>query len=268
MCWPTSKAASPRLTAPRRLTGARWHRHRPDVDAPDVANPDVDGVVLIVEDDTAVREAVDRGLTVHGFTVRSVGDAEQAQRSVARDVPAVMVVDVGLPGMSGIELCTTLRANAIDVPILILSARDAGRRSRRRPARRRRRLPRQAVRARRARRPAPRPAAAGGAADRSGRREVGRRTAVGRPRPTPGDRQLEPLDLSRREFDLLSTFVANPGIVLSRIRLLELVWGYDFDVDTNVVDVFVGYLRRKLAAAGLPKIIETVRGVGFVLRIP
>ena len=76
------------------------------------------------------------------------------------------------------------------------------------------------------------------------------------------------LELSRREFDLLSTFVANPGIVLSRIRLLELVWGYDFDVDTNVVDVFVGYLRRKLEAAGLPKIIETVRGVGFVLRIP
>jgi two-component system response regulator PrrA len=76
------------------------------------------------------------------------------------------------------------------------------------------------------------------------------------------------LELSRREFDLLSTFVANPGIVLSRIRLLELVWGYDFDVDTNVVDVFVGYLRRKLAAAGLPKVIETVRGVGFVLRVP
>jgi DNA-binding response OmpR family regulator len=82
----------------------------PDIAAPDgeasgVANPGVSGVVLVVEDDTAVREAVDRGLTVHGFRVRSVGDAEQAQRSVARDVPAVMVVDVGLPGMSGIELC-------------------------------------------------------------------------------------------------------------------------------------------------------------------
>ena len=74
------------------------------------------------------------------------------------------------------------------------------------------------------------------------------------------------LDLSRREFDLLAAFAANPGIVLSRIRLLELVWGYDFEVDTNVVDVFVGYLRRKLDAAGVPKVIETVRGVGFVLR--
>src|SRR5688500_3019762 len=97
----------------------------PDVPAPhatsrDAASADPSGVVLIVEDDTAVREAVDRGLSVHGFTVRSVGDAEQAQRSIARDVPAVMVVDIGLPGMSGIELCMALRANEIDVPILIL----------------------------------------------------------------------------------------------------------------------------------------------------
>jgi two-component system response regulator PrrA len=75
------------------------------------------------------------------------------------------------------------------------------------------------------------------------------------------------LDLSRREFDLLATFAAHPGIVLSRVRLLELVWGYDFDVDTNVVDVFVGYLRRKLETAGAAKLIDTVRGVGFVLRI-
>jgi two-component system response regulator PrrA len=74
------------------------------------------------------------------------------------------------------------------------------------------------------------------------------------------------LDLSRREFDLLATLALNADIVLSRLRLLELVWGYDFDVDTNVVDVFVGYLRRKLDAAGAPKMIETVRGVGFVLR--
>ncbi len=75
------------------------------------------------------------------------------------------------------------------------------------------------------------------------------------------------LDLSRREFDLLATFAANPGIVLSRIRLLELVWGYDFDVDTNVVDVFVGYIRRKLDSAGALRLIDTVRGVGFVLRV-
>jgi two-component system response regulator PrrA len=73
--------------------------------------------------------------------------------------------------------------------------------------------------------------------------------------------------LSRREFDLLAVFAANPGIVLSRIRLLELVWGYDFDVDTNVVDVFVGYVRRKIEASGANQLIETVRGIGFVLRV-
>jgi two-component system response regulator PrrA len=75
------------------------------------------------------------------------------------------------------------------------------------------------------------------------------------------------LDLSRREFDLLATFADNPGIVLSRVRLLELVWGYDFDVDTNVVDVFVGYLRRKLDAVGAPRLLHTVRGVGFVMKV-
>ena len=74
------------------------------------------------------------------------------------------------------------------------------------------------------------------------------------------------LDLSRREFDLLATFATNRNLVLTRVRLLELVWGYDFDVDTNVVDVFVGYLRKKLTAAGAPPLIETVRGVGFVLK--
>jgi DNA-binding response OmpR family regulator len=74
------------------------------------------------------------------------------------------------------------------------------------------------------------------------------------------------LDLSRREFDLLWAFATNRDIVLSRVRLLELVWGYDFDVDTNVVDVFVGYLRKKLSAAGAPPMLDTVRGVGFVLR--
>ena len=236
--------------------------------SPDVTSPDVNGVVLVVEDDTAVREAVDRGLTVHGFTVRSVGDAEQAQRSVARDVPAVMVVDVGLPGMSGIELCTVLRANEIDVPILILSARDAvGDRVAGlgagaddylvKPFA----LDELVARLHALLRRAARPTGAAGGRSVAGPLWVD----LDRRRATANSNALE---LSRREFDLLSTFVANPGIVLSRIRLLELVWGYDFDVDTNVVDVFVGYLRRKLGAAGLPKIIETVRGVGFVLRIP
>ena len=175
-----------------------------------------------------------------------------------------MIVDVGLPGMSGIELCTRLRGLDVDTPILILR-REISRRSRRRSASGRRRLPGQAVLARRPGRKASRAAPpVVPAAGRSQRRcwlrtlwiDLDRRVA------TVDDSST---DLSRREFDLLAVFVANPGIVLSRIRLLEMVWGYDFDVDTNVVDVFVGYVRRKLDAAGAIRLIDTVRGVGFVL---
>jgi DNA-binding response OmpR family regulator len=78
-----------------------------------------------------------------------------------------------------------------------------------------------------------------------------------------GEREIE---LTRREFDLLEALARNAGIVLSRAQLLEQVWGYDFEVDSNVVDVFVGYLRRKLEADSEPRLIQTVRGVGFVLR--
>ena len=224
------------------------------------------GRVLVVEDDDAVRSAVDRGLGVHGFEVSSVADAESAIELVARRRPDVMIVDIGLPGMSGVELCTRLRGLDVDTPILILSARDQ-------------------------------------VGDRVAGLQAGADDYVVKPfsldelaarlhallrraRPTTGvtsvlaagplwidlDRRVAKinevrLDLSRREFDLLAALVANPSIVLSRIRLLELVWGYDFDVDTNVVDVFVGYLRRKLDAAGAPSLLETVRGVGFVLRV-
>ena len=230
-----------------------------------VNSPD-GGRVLVVEDDDAVRMAVDRGLGVHGFDVSSVPDAESAIAIVARRRPDVMIVDIGLPGMSGVELCTRLRGLDVDTPILILSARDQ-------------------------------------VGDRVAGLQAGADDYVVKPfsldelaarvhallrrsKPSAGvttvlsagplwidlDRRIATVDdarleLSRREFDLLAVFAANPGIVLSRIRLLELVWGYDFDVDTNVVDVFVGYVRRKLDAAGVHQLIETVRGIGFVLRI-
>jgi DNA-binding response OmpR family regulator len=77
-----------------------------------------------------------------------------------------------------------------------------------------------------------------------------------------GDR----IELTKREFDLLAVLAENAGVVLSRQRLLELVWGYDFDVDTNVADVFISYLRRKLEREGVPRVIQTVRGIGYVLR--
>jgi two-component system response regulator PrrA len=227
-----------------------------------------DGRVLIVEDDDAVRVAVERGLTLHGFEVGAVASAEQALARIASRSPDLLIIDVGLPGMSGTELCARLRSLAVDTPILILSALDqvgdriAGLQA--------------------------------GADDylvkpfdleeltlrlRALLRRSGASSPVDRSVVACGALWLDldrreasfsgrSLVLSRREFDLLTTFATNPGIVLSRIRLLELVWGYDFDTDTNVVDVFVGYLRRKLTAIEAPRLIETVRGVGFVLKVP
>ena len=224
------------------------------------------GRVLVVEDDDAVRSAVDRGLGVHGFEVSSVADAESAIEIVARRRPDVMIVDIGLPGMSGVELCTRLRGLDVDTPILILSARDqvgdrvAGLQAGAddyvvKPFSLDELAARVHALLRRARSTA---TATSVLAAGPLWIDLDRRVAK-------ADDQR--LDLSRREFDLLAVFAANPGIVLSRIRLLELVWGYDFDVETNVVDVFVGYVRRKLDAAGTPGVIETVRGVGFVLRV-
>lgn len=222
--------------------------------------------ILVVDDDEPVRDAVERGLGLHGYAVIGAADAEVAFGVVAKRRPDLLVLDIGLPGISGIELCQRLRDVDVDVPILMLSARDqvgdrvAGLQAGAddylvKPFALDELVARVQALLRRARGAAPdvdRVSVAGALWV-----DVARRIAT-----VHGVR----LELSRREFDLLAAFTANPGIVLSRIRLLELVWGYDFEVDTNVVDVFVGYLRRKLDAAGAPKAIETVRGVGFVLR--
>ena len=231
-----------------------------------MATPAV-GTVVVVEDDDAVRSAVQRGLQMHGFDVRAVPDAEQALAEVARRRPALMVVDVGLPGMSGIDLCRRLRDLEVDTPVLVLSARDQV---------------------------GDRVAGLQAGADdylvkpfaldelvarlqalqrRAGAATPTSSTVSAGPIWIDRDRRAASVDgvrieLSRREFDLFDALVSNPGIVLSRVRLLELVWGYDFEVDTNVVDVFVGYLRRKLEPTAAAKVIETVRGVGFVLRVP
>jgi two-component system response regulator PrrA len=219
--------------------------------------------VLLVEDDAAVRDAVSAGLSVHGFDVSVVGDGEQAIEAVAEKLYDVVVLDVGLPGISGIDVCLALRRQEIDVPILILSARDqvgdrvAGLQAGAddylvKPFDLSELTARLGALIRRS---LLRPTMTSVLRLRDLRIDTdGRRAFV-------GDLQLE---FTRREFDLLLALVSHPGQVLSRHQLLEMVWGYDFEVDTNVVDVFVGYLRRKLAAAGLESVISTVRGVGFV----
>ncbi|MEM9561497.1 MAG: response regulator transcription factor [Actinomycetota bacterium] len=225
--------------------------------------------VLVVEDDEPVRLAVAEGLTAGGFDVTAVGTAEAADAHLGRRSTDLVVLDVGLPGISGLELCRQLRDRDHDVPILILSARDAVAD----------RVEGLSVGADDylvkpfdlaelvARLSALRRRSARSVGSGDGRGSVVLtagpiRIDVDRRRALAGDVVL---DLTRREFELLTELVRNRDLVLSRLTLLEMVWGYDFDVETNVVDVFVGYLRRKLAAAGHTEVIRTVRGVGFVI---
>jgi two-component system, OmpR family, response regulator PrrA len=232
------------------------------VNDPTIADP---VRVLVVDDDDGVRDALVRGLALHGFRVEGASDADAAQRAVQARPPQVVVLDVGMPGRSGIELCAEFRASGSDLPVLILSARDqvddriAGLEAGAddylvKPFD----LTELVLRLRALHRRAP------------AARSPGSQLVVG-PLTIDENRRLVtlgtvPLELSRREFDLLAAFARHAGAVLSRGQLLEQVWGYDFDGDANVVDVFVGYLRRKFEAAGGERMIDTVRGVGYVLR--
>lgn len=219
--------------------------------------------VLVVDDDQGVRSALTQGLSLEGFTVREAENGEEALNEVAAQVPDIILLDVGMPGISGIEVVRTLRRDGLTLPVCILSARDEvddrveglaagaddyvvkpfsiGELSARLHA---------LVRLHRAR--FDRPLVVGELVVDFGNHAAHR-----------GSRDL---GVTMREFDLLVAFARHPNQVLSRNQLLEQVWGYTWDVDSNVVDVFVGYLRRKLEAAGEVRVLHTVRGLGFVLR--
>ncbi|MFD4357872.1 response regulator transcription factor [Nocardia sp. NPDC058518] len=223
--------------------------------------------VLVVDDDEDVLASVERGLRLSGFRVLVARDGGAALRAVAEQAPDAVVLDMNMPVLDGAGVVTALRAMGNDVPICVLSARAsvddriAGLES--------------------------------GAddylvkpfelAELVARIKALLRRRTDTPEPvTPGALTVGPLlvdvagyrallhgreiELTKREFELLSTLARNAGVVLTRERLLELVWGYDFIADTNVVDVFVGYLRRKLEIDDTPRILHTIRGVGFVLR--
>jgi two-component system response regulator PrrA len=222
--------------------------------------------VLVVDDDVDVRASLERALRLSGFAVTTAGDGAQALRAVAADPPDCLVLDVTMPRMDGVAVVTALRALGLDVPVCLLSARST-------------------------------------VDDRVAGLEAGAddylvkpfalaelvarlRALLRRPAtPPPGEPPVlvvGPLaldharrsvrlngtvvELTKREHELLTVLARHATVVLTRQRLLEEVWGYDFAVDTNVVDVFVGYLRRKLEADGTPRLVHTVRGVGFVLR--
>jgi two-component system response regulator MprA len=230
--------------------------------------------VLVVDDDRAVREALRRALTLGGYEVQLAEDGTQCLDMVAQEVPDAVVLDVGMPGVDGLEVCRRLRQLENRVPILILTARDA-------VADRIDGLDMGAddymvkpfdvgeLKARlRAllRRSAPEGDAGGeGAAEEEKLSFGGVSLDPTRHGALVGERLVE---LTRTEYQLLELLLGNPRRVLSHSTIYERVWGYDFGPTSNALRVYIGYLRRKLEEAGAQEIIHTVRGVGYVLREP
>jgi two-component system response regulator MprA len=224
--------------------------------------------ILVVDDDRAVRESLRRSLEFNGYKVELASDGAQALEAIIASRPDAMVLDVMMPRLDGLEVARRLRSTGDDLPILVLTARDtvsdrvsgldAGADdylpkpfALEELLARLRALLRRAI-----------PDAQGGAAAEvlsfadltldPGTREVRR-----------GEREIS---LTRTEFALLELFLSYPKHVLTRGRILEEVWGYDFPTSGNALEVYVGYLRRKTEAEGESRLIHTVRGVGYVLR--
>src|SRR3954454_13507554 len=246
-------------------------------------------LVLVVDDEATVRQALERALRFEGFAVSTAAGGREALAAVARRPPAVVVLDVTMPDLDGVSVVRRLRADGVDVPVCILSARDddddrvAGLQAGAddylvKPFALVELTARLQALLRRRGNGATGPLVVGeGVVD--ARRHIARpgggRVATGPlvvgevvvdARRHIATRSGRDLGLTRREFELLETFARHAGQVLSREQLLGQVWGYNFDVDTNVADVFVGYLRRKLEAGGEPRVLRTVRGVGWTLR--
>ena len=219
--------------------------------------------ILVVEDDRSVRAALDRALRAQGYEVTGVGDGLAALQATATEDPALVILDLGLPGMDGLSMCRRLRADGDHRPVLVLTARDAVEDrvegldvgaddylvkpfaldellARVRALLRRVELPEQ------------------------------RALSVGDLRVDPASREVERagrrLELTDTEFRLLEELARHPRIVLRREALLREVWGAEAAASENALEVYIGYLRRKLEAEGAPRMIHTVRGVGYVLR--
>jgi len=220
--------------------------------------------ILVVDDEPSVRSALERALKLEGYGVELAADGEEALRQLASSAPDAVVLDVLMPRTDGLEVCRRLRASGDRTPILVLTARDgvadrvAGLDAGAddylvKPFALEELFARLRALLRRA----------GGAAEGDVLRYAGLTLDPVRHEARRGAR---PLELTRTEFLLLELFMLNPRQVLTRSLIFERVWGYDFGPSSNSLEVYVGYLRRKTEADGEPRLIHTVRGIGYVLR--
>ena len=178
-----------------------------------------------------------RSLSFNGYSVDLAQDGLEALEAIANDRPDALVLDVMMPRLDGLEVCRQLRSTGDDLPILVLTARDSV---------------------------SERVAGLDAGADDYLPKPFALEELLARMREVHrGERAIS---LTRTEFALLEMLIANPRRVLTRSRILEEVWGFDFPTSGNALEVYVGYLRRKTEAEGEPRLIHTVRGVGYVLR--
>jgi two-component system response regulator MprA len=227
--------------------------------------------VLVADDDRAIRESLARALVLEGYEVVGVTDGVEALTVVRRETFDALVLDVMMPGVDGLAVCRVLRADADRTPVLMLTARqetadrvaglDAGADDYLpKPFELDELLARLRALLRRA---SFVPETA------SGEQGALRVTSLA---VDPAARRAwwadQELTLSKTEFDLLELFVRNEGIVLDHSTVYERIWGYNFGADSKNLAVYIGYLRRKLAGAGAPALLHTVRGVGYTVRRP
>ena len=219
--------------------------------------------ILVVDDDPGVQKALSRALGFEGYDVDVAADGEEGLRLAVAADPDAIVLDVGMPRLDGLDVCRRLRAEGVATPILVLTARhqvtdrvaglDAGADDYLvKPFALEELLARVRALLRRT---------------SSGDAGV---ISVGDLTLDPSTRHVEragvPISLTRTEFNLLELLMLNAGHVLTRDVIFERVWGYDFDVTSNSLDVYIGYVRRKTEIDGRPRVIHTVRGVGYVAR--
>ncbi|AGL15556.1 response regulator transcription factor [Actinoplanes sp. N902-109] len=239
--------------------------------------------ILVVDDDAAVRDSLARTLRFEAYEVSTARDGREALDAVRTAEPDAVILDVSMPGMDGLAACRELRADGILVPVLMLTARDSvGDRVagldagaddylvkpfalQELLARLRALLRRSALQA-----PAGPSGAGPSGAGPTGAGPAGGGLAFADIRLDPGTREVwrgdRLLRLTRTEFAILEAFLRHPRQVLTRATLFEQVWGFDFGETSNSINVYLGYLRRKLEANGEPRLLHTVRGIGFVLR--